>query len=111
MPSVRLESSNQCFADGSSAEEELALSSPSAPQPTQAFGGTDGAEGAPNAGSEALLQRFTESGKGDSCPPEELTTLAACAAMVLVSETPAVIVAAVNCAGAVAALDRCYTDD
>lgn len=91
MPEVRLETRNQCLADGSSAEDEAAASAPSAPEPVAAFGGTDGVEGASNAGSDALVRRFEDGGaggapgtpgalsaKGLSCPKEDLGALVTC---------------------------------
>jgi hypothetical protein len=121
MPEVRLEPLNQCLVDGSSAAEEAAASPPSAPEPTAAFGGTDGAEGGSGTGSAALVQRFTGDGAGGapgasgalsatslSCTRETLSAVGSCGGALLRARDPvALVFALAACAGSLLGLDEC----
>lgn len=120
MPEVRLESPQQCLADGSTAEDEAAASARPAPEPVAAFGGTDGFEGGSNVGSEALVRRFEEAGAGGapgtpgalsakvlSCPKEDLAALVACASVPRASGTLATGLAVLACAASLIGAAEC----
>lgn len=131
MPDMTVPPPNQCFADGSASADEIPETSFGAPtssvQPSADFGGTDGAEGARDSGSDALVRRFTNDGAGgapgtpgalepkeDSCFAEDLKALGSCGSSVLtalITGGPGALFAGLSCVGAALTVVNCETKD
>jgi len=131
MPDMCVPPPNQCFTDGSDGSDpafETSAGPPPPPpsiQPTASFGGTDGAEGGDNAGSDELVRRFAGDGSGGapgaagaqsssekSCLAEELRAMSSCGSTVLNAlgkGAPSAVIAGLGCVGAAIAVLNCQT--
>jgi hypothetical protein len=127
MPDMTVPPPNQCFADGSAGAEEPPEATfgpplPPSVQPNADVSGTDGAEGAGNAGSDDLVRRVANDGAGGapgiagavkheakSCLPEDLKALGSCGNAIFNSKGgTANIPQVLNCAGAVLSSVSCH---
>jgi len=133
MPDMSVQPPNQCFAEASDCTDptlDTSAGPPPAPpsvQPTAGFGGTDGAEGGDNAGSDELVRRFSGDGGGGapgtsgaltasegSCLAEDLRAAGSCGATVLAALGTGglgAVFAGLSCAGSALAVLNCHTRD